>query len=63
MLFKVKNSTIQARELVKRIFEINPNETIGVLYRNNISSLYVAEMLKNNDIDFFVKENNCRFLF
>ena len=61
MLFKVKNSTIQARELVKRIFEINPNETIGVLYRNNISSLYVAEMLKNNDIDFFVKENKFDF--
>lgn len=61
MLFKVKNSTIQARELVKRIFEINPNETIGILYRNNISSLYVAEMLKNNDIDFFVKENKFDF--
>lgn len=61
MLFKVKNSTIQARELVKRIFEINPNETIGVLYRNNISSLYVAEMLKNNDINFFVKENKFDF--
>ena len=61
MLFKVKNSTIQARELVKRIFEINPNETIGVLYRNNISSLYVAEILKNNDIDFFVKENKFDF--
>lgn len=61
MLFKVKNSTIQARELVKRISEINPNETIGVLYRNNISSLYVAEMLKNNDIDFFVKENKFDF--
>lgn len=61
MLFKVKNSTIQARELVKRISGINPNETIGVLYRNNISSLYVAEMLKNNDIDFFVKENKFDF--
>ena len=61
MLFKVKNSTIQARELVNKISEINPNETIGVLYRNNISSLYVAEMLKNNDIDFFVKENKCDF--
>jgi len=31
------------------------------LYRNNISSLYVAEMLKNNDIDFFVKENKFDF--
>lgn len=61
MLFKVKNSIIQARELLKRIFEINPNETIGVLYRNNISSIYVAEMLKNNDIDFFVKENKFDF--
>lgn len=61
MLFKVKNSIIQARELLKRISEINPNETIGVLYRNNISSLYVAEMLKNNDIDFFVKENKFDF--
>lgn len=61
MLFKVKNSTIQARELVKRISEINPNETIGVLYRNNISSLYVADILKNNDIDFFVKENKFDF--
>ncbi len=61
MLFKVKNSTIQARELVNKISEINPNETIGVLYRNNISSLYVAEMLKNSDIDFFVKENKFDF--
>ncbi|MFT4451788.1 ATP-dependent helicase [Parvimonas sp. G1425] len=61
MLFKVKNSTIQARELVNKISEINPNETIGVLYRNNISSLYIAEMLKNNDIDFFVKENKFDF--
>lgn len=61
MLFKVKNSIIQARELLKRISEINPNETIGVLYRNNISSLYVADILKNNDIDFFVKENKFDF--
>lgn len=61
MLFKVKNSTIQARELVKRISEINPNETIEVLYRNNISSLYIAGILKNNDIDFFVKENKFDF--
>lgn len=61
MLFKVKNSTIQARELVNKISEINPNETTGVLYRNNISSLYVAEMLKNSDIDFFVKENKFDF--
>lgn len=61
MLFKVKNSIIQARELLKRISEINPNETIGVLYRNNVSSLYVADILKNNDIDFFVKENKFDF--
>ncbi|MFT4444509.1 ATP-dependent helicase [Parvimonas sp. G1967] len=61
MLFKVKNSIIQARELVKRIFEINPNETIGVLYRNNISSLYVADILKNNSIEFFIKENKFDF--
>lgn len=61
MLFKVKNSIIQARELLKRISEINPNETIGVLYRNNISSLYVADILKNNDIDFFIKENKFDF--
>ena len=61
MLFKVKNSSIQARELLKRISEINPNETIGVLYRNNISSLYIAGILKNNDIDFFVKENKFDF--
>ena len=61
MLFKVKNSTIQARELVNKISEINPNETIGFLYSNTISSLYVAEMLKNNDIDFFVKENKFDF--
>lgn len=63
MLFKVKNSTIQARELVNKISEINPNETTGVLYRNNISSLYVAEMLKNSDIDFFVKENKFDFYY
>ncbi|EDP23479.1 ATP-dependent helicase [Parvimonas micra] len=61
MLFKVKNSIIQARELLKRISEINPNETIGILYRNNVSSLYVADILKNNDIDFFVKENKFDF--
>ena len=61
MLFKVKNSIIQARELVKRISKINPNETIGVLYRNNISSLYVADILKNNNIDFFIKENKFDF--
>ena len=61
MLFKVKNSIIQARELLKRISEINPNETIGVLYRNNISSIYVADIFKNNDIDFFVKENKFDF--
>ena len=61
MLFKVKNSSIQARELLKRISEINPNETIGVLYRNNISSLYIADILKNNDIAFFIKENKFDF--
>ena len=61
MLFKVKNSMIQSREIIKKICEINPNETIGILYRNNISSLYVAEVFKNNNIDFFIKENKFDF--
>ena len=61
MLFKVKNSMIQSREIIKKICEINPNETIGILYRNNISSLYIAEVFKNNNIDFFIKENKFDF--
>lgn len=61
MLFKVKNAKIQARELLNKISEINPNETIGILYRNNISSLYIADMFRKENIDFFIKENRFDF--
>ena len=61
MLFKVKNAKIQARELLNKISEIDPNETIGILYRNNISSLYIADMFRKENIDFFIKENRFDF--
>lgn len=61
MLFKVKNANIQMRELLKIIKNIPKSETVGILYRNNISSIYLANYFLENNIDFFAKENSFNF--
>lgn len=61
MLLKVKNSFIQMRELYKKITMMPKEETVGILYRNNISSIYVTNCFLENDLDFFIKENGFDF--
>lgn len=61
MLFKVKNANIQLRELLKIIKNIPKDETVGILYRNNISSIYLVNYFLEHDIDFFAKENSFDF--
>lgn len=61
MLFKVKNAKIQMREIYKKLLELPKDETIGILYRNNISSIYIANCFLENNLDFFVKENKFDF--
>lgn len=61
MLFKVKNAHIQMRKLLELIKQIKKDESVGILYRNNISSIYVANYFLENDVDFFVKENGFDF--
>ena len=61
MLFRVKNSKIQMRELYKKILDIPKSESIGILYRNNISSIYISNYFYIKNIDFFTKENKFDF--
>lgn len=61
MLFKVKNAHIQMRKLLEIIKQLKKDESVGILYRNNISSIYVANYFLENDVDFFVKENGFDF--
>ena len=61
MLFRVKNAHIQMRKLLELIKQIKKDESVGILYRNNISSIYVANYFLENDVDFFVKENGFDF--
>lgn len=61
MLFKVKNAHIQMRKLLELIKQLKKDESVGILYRNNISSIYVANYFLENDVDFFVKENGFDF--
>lgn len=61
MLFKVKNAHIQMRKLLELIRQLKKDESVGILYRNNISSIYVANYFLENDVDFFVKENGFDF--
>lgn len=61
MLFKVKNAHIQMRKLLELIKQLKKDESVGILYRNNISSIYIANYFLENDVDFFVKENGFDF--
>lgn len=61
MLFKVKNAHIQMRKLLELIKQLKKDESVGILYRNNISSIYVANYFLENYVDFFVKENGFDF--
>lgn len=61
MLFRVKNAHIQMRKLLELIKQLKKDESVGILYRNNISSIYVANYFLENDVDFFVKENGFDF--
>lgn len=61
MLFNVKNSKIQLREIFKKINSLNASESIGILYRNNVSSIYLSNLFLENNFDFYVKENKFDF--
>ncbi|MCI5996639.1 MAG: ATP-dependent helicase [Peptoniphilaceae bacterium] len=61
MLFNVKNSKIQLREIFKKINSLSASESIGILYRNNVSSIYLSNLFLENNFDFYVKENKFDF--
>lgn len=60
-LVNAKTSKIQYRELLKRIKDIPITETIGILYRNNISSVCIANIFLENNIEFFIKDTKFDF--
>ncbi len=57
---KMPNRAIQCNYLVDDLKQYE-NKTVGILYRNNISSLIVANALKERNIDFFIKEEKTKF--
>lgn len=60
-LVNAKTSKIQYRELLKRLNEVPKNESIGILYRNNISSICIGNLFFENNVDFFIKDTKFDF--
>ncbi len=50
----------QSKFVLKKILE-SRDENIAVLYRNNISSIIIANSLSSNNIDFYIKEDKNKF--
>lgn len=50
----------QSKFVLKKILE-SKDESVAVLYRNNISSIIIANELSSNNIDFYIKEDKNKF--
>ena len=59
-IIKVPNRAVQNKFILDDIKNYG-EKTVGVLYRYNISSLMVASMLKDNNIDFYIKDDRTKF--
>jgi len=59
-IVKVPDRAIQCKYIVEDIKNYE-NKSIGILYRNNISSLMVANILNEKNIDFYIKDDKTKF--
>ncbi len=59
-IVKVPDRALQCKYIVEDIKNYE-NKSIGILYRNNISSLMIANILNEKNIDFFIKDDKTKF--
>ena len=59
-IVKVPDRAIQCKYVIEDIKNY-PNKSIGILYRNNISSLIIANALNEKKIDFYIKDDKTKF--
>ncbi|MEG0570565.1 MAG: ATP-dependent helicase [Oscillospiraceae bacterium] len=51
----------QYDKIIKLINDKNDNDVVAILYRNNDSSVAIIDKLLQEDIDFYIKDNNKDF--
>ncbi|MDO5026671.1 MAG: ATP-dependent helicase [Tissierellia bacterium] len=60
-IIKAKTSTIQAKYVLKEAKKlVNKNQTVAILYRNNLSALNLLNLLEEDD-DFYIKDSKINF--
>ncbi len=60
-IVKVKDEITQYEYLIKQLKEINDFSDTAILYRNNISSIILAEKLNRNGIPFYIRDSKLNF--
>lgn len=62
-IIEVKDENAQAEYILKRVRNIvySHKENAAVLYRNNLSSILVADALERNGTEFCIRESNMTF--
>lgn len=51
----------QYDKIVSDLKKLDKNKTVGILYRNNESAIPLIDILKYNNIDYYIKEKNLKF--
>lgn len=59
-IVKASTRSVQCKYIIKGIKELT-GKSVGILYRNNISSLILANALYENNISFFIKDDKTKF--
>lgn len=59
-IIKVNSRSEQAKYITKELTEIK-EETVGILFRYNISAMILANNLYENSINFYIKEDKSKF--
>jgi len=59
-IIKVSSRSEQARYITEELSKIN-GETVGILFRYNISAMILANNLYENSINFYIKEDKSKF--
>ncbi|QSX06977.1 ATP-dependent helicase [Sedimentibacter sp. zth1] len=59
-IIKATSRAVQCKYIIREIKETT-GKSIGILYRNNISSLIIANSLYENNISFYIKDNKTKF--
>ncbi|WP_312832782.1 ATP-dependent helicase [Sedimentibacter saalensis] len=59
-IIRVKNRAEQAR-LITDALSKSSDETVGILFRYNMSAMILANNLNENKIDFYIKEDKTKF--